>query len=368
MHYGLYREKSFETFPNDFLYQDIEDYIYGIFVLPWNWEWLVNPFYGTNDRMSEIYDRLMFHGATYADLMKKGAPFISVNATDIAGGIPFPFTQPSFDLICSDLTSLPVARAVAASNGFPVLFTPITLTSYRRGCGAAIPPGTPKVSEQPEQGIFDRRAELAREAARYLDPDQTSYVHLMDGGISDNLALRTIVNTLFALDRSRAGFTALALRTRRIIVISVDGQAETDPTIGRNRVVTGLGQILSAVSGSQIDAYNFETMLVARERTRALVSEMKAARCAVAPTIAGHPCDDVQGDLIQLSLQQIQDEAVRARLRAIPTGLTIPKSDVNTLVSYGEKLILENQRIRDLLDTLEPPPPTQAAAQPKPGS
>src|SRR6516225_4106276 len=130
MHYGLYRDKSFETFPREFLKVDVNAYVYGTYLLPWNWEWLVNPFYGTNDRMAEVYDRLMFHGATYADLLRQGLPVISVDATDITNGISFSFTQPTFDLICSDLSSFPVARAVAASNGFPVLFSPITLTSH----------------------------------------------------------------------------------------------------------------------------------------------------------------------------------------------------------------------------------------------
>jgi hypothetical protein len=34
--------------------------------LPWNWDWLVNPVVGTNDRMTQVYDRLMFRGATFA--------------------------------------------------------------------------------------------------------------------------------------------------------------------------------------------------------------------------------------------------------------------------------------------------------------
>ena len=140
-HYGLYHDCSFATFEADFLKRDIEAYIYGTFLLPWNWEWLVDPLYGTNDRMAEVYDRLMFHGATYQDLIEKGLPLIAVNATDIANGISFSFTQPNFDLLCSDLSSFPVARAVAASNGFPVLFTPITLNSYRRECGPSRPPG-----------------------------------------------------------------------------------------------------------------------------------------------------------------------------------------------------------------------------------
>ena len=74
MHYGLYRDKSFETFPSEFLKVDVNAYVWGTYLLPWNWEWLVNPFFGTNDRMAEVYDRLMFHGATYADCCARAYP------------------------------------------------------------------------------------------------------------------------------------------------------------------------------------------------------------------------------------------------------------------------------------------------------
>src|SRR5262252_1865234 len=245
MHYGLYREKSFDTFPAEFLKVDINAYVYGTYLLPWNWEWLVNPFYGTNDRMAEVYDRLMFHGATYADLLRKGLPVISVNATDIANGISYSFTQPSFDLLCSDLSSFPVARAVAASNGFPVLFSPITLTSHTPDCRGVRPPTAPPTewAESPDE--LSRRAALARAADRYLDPERTKYVHLLDGGIS--------------LDDTTDTFRRVALQTRRVLVLSVDGQLATDPAISKQRVVTGLSQIFGAVSGTQINAYNFET-------------------------------------------------------------------------------------------------------------
>jgi len=63
--------------------------------LPWNWDWLVNPLVGTNDRMTQVYDRLMFHRATFADLARRGRPQVSINATDINFGRPFGFLPQS---------------------------------------------------------------------------------------------------------------------------------------------------------------------------------------------------------------------------------------------------------------------------------
>src|SRR6516225_4778582 len=355
MHYGLYDDKSFETFPSEFLKVDINAYVYGTYLLPWHWEWLVNPFYGTNDRMAEIYDRLMFHGATYADLLRKGLPVVSVDATDIANGIPFSFTQPYFDLICSDLANFPVARAVAASNGFPVLFSPITLISHTENCRGLRPPTAAPAEWAETPAELSRRAVLARTADRYLDPERTKYVHLLDGGISDNLALRGVANGGIALDDTTDTFRRLALTTRRVLVLSVDGQSAADPSLSKRRVVTGLGQIFGAVSGTQIDAYNFETLILTNAELGRLVESLRKVRCAQARVIEGHDCADVRGALVHISLASIPDAQERQRLQAIPTGLTIPDEDVDLLVSSGESVVQQNATIRGLISDLDGP-------------
>jgi NTE family protein len=166
--------------------------------------------------------------------------------TDVSSGIAFSFTQPYFDLLCSDLSSFPVARAVAASNGFPVLFSPITLISYNERCQTKRPPTAPPAEWAETSDEPSRRALLARTANRYLDPQRTRYVHLMDGGVGDNLALRTATNAVILLDERTDAFRRVALTTRRVLVLSVDGQSVADPALPKQRVVSGLGQILGA--------------------------------------------------------------------------------------------------------------------------
>jgi NTE family protein len=361
VHYGLYREQSFNSFEREFLKRDVNAFVYGIYLLPWNWEWLINPLFGTNDAMAAIYDRLMFHGATYAGLAKQGLPMISVEATDIAGGIAFPFNQRSFDLLCSDLSSFPVSRAVAASAAFPILFSPITLTSYRAGCLNYPPPSAPPNDARTGARTLSRASVLAANAARQMDPQQTRYVHLMDGGIADNLGLRSLSNALVLLDRDAAEFRRLASITRRVIVVSVDGQGTRDPSLGRRRVVTGLGQIISAVSSTQIDAYSFETLLLVDQQVKELTREMRRIRCDDGRKLAGHDCDDVQGAMIQISLSSIPDEATRQRLMAVPTSLTIPDADTDALVHEGRTLITSNPTLLELLADFGPASDTTVA-------
>jgi NTE family protein len=342
--YGLHRERLFETYTQEFLYDDTEAYIWGTYLLPWKWGWIFSGSFGTNDAMAEVYDDQLFHGATYADLLAKGRPLIAVNATDVTYGSPFPFIQDQFDLICSDLNTYPLARAVAASNGLPVLFTPITLKNYSENCGGRRPEWLTTWLKEPE---VTREHEAARVAERYIDYRQTQYVHLLDGGISDNLAMRPVIGSIIRFnDDARRFAHGWAIHTRRVLLVSVDGQAAADTAWARQRTVSGIGQIIAAVTGSQIDEYNFETLLLAKEQMARLVEELKGLRCRHADEIESEDCKDVSGEVVHLSLARIKDEAIRTRLQAIPTGLTLSKEDVDLLVQSGRQVALESAELK----------------------
>ena len=365
-HYGLHRARHFETFRQDFLTRDINSYIWGTYLLPWNWDWLVNPLVGTNDYMARVYDQLMFHGATFADLQRQGAPMVSINATDVVNETTFPFTNGPFGLLCSDLNSFPVARAVAASNGFPILFSPITLQNHAAQCGGRRPPNTPPHAWAEPASVASRRAALARQADRYANVEETRWIHLMDGGIADNLALRGLLDSITVTTQNSPVFREIALRTRRILILSVDGEAAPDRSLGRQRVVSGIGQVLNAVSGTEIDAYNFETLGLAAEMSQHLATAFREVRCQTAPVIAGRACGDVQGQFVHVALSGIDDPVWRARLEAIPTGLTIPDADVDALVQYGEQLVRQQPAILAIAGAaggVAAPPPARAVAR-----
>ena len=122
--------------------------------------------------------------------------------------------------------------------------------------------------------------------------------------------------------------------------------------------MNGLGQIFSAVSGTQIDAYNFETLLLANEQIGRLIAQIKEVRCQAAGTgqtlADGAACGDVGGGLVHIALSDVDDPVVRRRLQDIPTGLTIPDADVDLLLYWGERLVRENSTIRSIISNANP--------------
>jgi NTE family protein len=349
-YYGLHRDATFGQYETDFLYRDTEANIWGIYLLPWNWTWLVDPLVGTNDFMERVYDREMFHGARFADLQQNGRPVIGIGGTDISYGSPFLFTQEQFDLICSDLDDLPIARAVAASNGFPGLLSPITLTNHAAACDGRKPGWLRRVTEAQRLDPRSRIGVEARGAGRYLDNDRTRYVHLVDGGVSDNLALRAAGASMQTISQSPENFTARRLnRVRRVLVLSIDGQGAQDTSVAQRRVVGGIFAIFGLVSGTQIDRFNFETLTVVDQQLQEFVAAIRQARCSQAPTIDGARCDDVDGAMVHVSLSGLPDGATKEQLLAIRTGLTLRKDDVDLLIDAGRSAILDSTALRDFL-------------------
>ena len=97
---------------------------------------------------------------------------------------------------------------------------------------------------------------------------------------------------------------------RRVLIISVDGEGDQDTSWARQRQVTGFGQIISNVSGAQIDEYNFETLNLIQQEVAKFAAFLAEVRCDQGATIDGFRCDDVQSQFVHLSLSDVTDESV----------------------------------------------------------
>jgi len=115
-YYGLYGNRLFEDFEARFLRRNIEGALLRSLFNPLQW-------FSSHDRTEtavSYYKENLFGEATFSDLIRKNAPLILINTSDLASGERFTFSQEYFDLLCSDLNSFSLARAVTASSAVPV--------------------------------------------------------------------------------------------------------------------------------------------------------------------------------------------------------------------------------------------------------
>jgi NTE family protein len=323
-YYGLYGDRIFEDFEDAFLRRNIErELIWGLF----------NPllWFGSTGRTEmavRLYQKSVFHGATFADMKKKGGPLILINASDLGYGVRFSFVQEYFNLLCSDISSFPVARAVTASSAVPVLFNPVVVENYQ-GC---------KKDKLDVLKAAERRAEGDPELAQIVDglrsyfkEDRRQYAHFVDGGITDNLGLRAIYEVIEVAGGAQA-FLKLNDRKlpRRMVIISVNASTDPEPEMDVSNKQPSLEETIGAVTDVQLHRYNAATLEL---------MDKTVTRWAREVSTPGRP---VTPYFIQLSFRDINQPDKRRFFNRIPTSFSLTDEQVDRLVAAGHDLLRNN--------------------------
>jgi len=342
-YYAVHREGLFRDFESRFLKRDVERQIRAeVFA---NLPRLAEPQFSRGELLAEYFDRELFDGATYSDLARGPMrPYVVINASALATGARFPFTQAQFDLLCSDLGSVSVARAVAASAALPPFFGAITIDSFAGSCGPVSLPGLAAKTD----GTTPARVVRLEEARTYLDHSRRPYVHLVDGGLIDNLGLRVAGD--FAVEYG--GFFELveALGYRdvsRVVFISVNAETAANHGIDQNPNTPNFLQTLNALKlpGSAHSSEVAEQLRASFEGWRKDVRKARQGTSVAADSTAG---GGPQFYFIDISLQGIGDESERNSFQSIPTALTLDAATVDRLRAVARKLLLGSPDFKKL--------------------
>jgi NTE family protein len=296
----------------------------------------MSSIYGRSDVAAEYYSKHIFDGATFADLKQPGAPTVIINATDLATGMRFSFTQVFFDLICADLEQYPLSRAVTASSAVPVLFTPITVKSYAETCGFE-PPAWLAEAEKDERSST-RKAE-ARGLEEYMDHEKRPWLHLVDGGIADNLGLRPFYNSLLLEGDPRQTFRDLGHPdVRHVLIISVNSFANPKAKWSLKRAAPGLSEVIGSISSDQIGRYNYDTIDIVRYSFEHWTKQVST------------PQRPVTFDFVEVSFNAVHDEDQRQALNSIGTNFDLKDDQVDLLISAAGEVLRGSPEFRAFLE------------------
>lgn len=352
-YYGLFPEDFFARFPEEVLYRPIATELSLRAAAPWNLVRLLSPGFSRSDLAAEYYGDAIFRNRTFAD-MPRGRPWIAINGTDLSSGSPFQFTQNQFDVLCSDVDSVPVARAVAASAAVPVGFTPLTFRNYPKStCGYTTPGWMADAASDPEDA--PRRRALAKTWRRYEDAATSPYLHVSDGALSDNIGLRGFLDLVETGDPVAIQQKLNRGETGQVVVIMVDALANVEFAPARRPRPPDATTVLEAAVIAPLQSYSAE--MVARLRTwfgqwEKAASEYSAirSRCdALGPRAAQCRRDMAVTDadlprrpelyVIEVRLDAIPDEDVRRQLSSRKTVVKLERREVDLLVEWAGKLM-----------------------------
>jgi len=334
-YYGLHGDGIFEDYEQVFLRQNVQGALIHRLLNPFRWF----SRFGRTEMAVDYYEDTIFKGATFADMQQVDGPFVAINATDFARGVRFSFVQNYFDLLCSDLSSFPVARAVTASSAVPVLFNPVVVENHsdcdRTKAQAWLQKARERVVDKPDLML------TVDDLDSYADHDQRRYIHFVDGGISDNLGLRALYEVI-ELSGGFMQYAGKMQRTppRRLILISVNAATDPQSSMDQTPKQPSTAQSISAVSNVQLRRYSTDTIALVDKSLKRWAEEISSPQ---------HP---VEPYFILLDFNGIEDPDRREFLNQIPTSFSLTDEQVDALIAAGGELLRGNPEFRRLLADL----------------
>jgi len=191
-------------------------------------------------------------------------------------------------------------------------------------------------------------------------------VHVMDGGLADNIGLRALERQLV----DPTGFLSQRYNKKgkasRIVFIVVDSKSGEPSTYNKEESPPGLLDVAFKTATTSMDNFSAETIEFLRDRQRELdqarqdIEACKAIACK--PSDVADFAGKTEIHVIDVNLEAIADCDQRARLLSIGTNFSLHSTDVDQLIRAAGDLLDQNPDFQSLLKALRPPP----AAPPTP--
>lgn len=337
-YYGLFGDRIFQDFESVFLKKSIQGILIQKMFDPSYWWKSLSTGFDRTEMAIEYYDGNIFEGKSFRDIDLTQRPFIEINATNLGAGSRFSFIQLYFDLICSDLLDMKVARAVTASSAVPIMFAPVVLKSYAGQCNVE---QNPFFKSLMDLDVPDPRIiELQNRIHRYMDHENHPYIHLIDGGVADNLGARAMTERLEAF---RNGFSLLveSNKPKSIIMITVDAEVEPVHSVDESAEKPSLGDTLEAFSNIQFQLFNNETRILLSNKLDELKRRLESEGARV--------------DLykVPVAFASVHGKSLKEHLNSLPTSLELSSSDVDLLERTGAELVRHNKEFKAFLKTVD---------------
>jgi NTE family protein len=339
-YFGLHGDGIFERFEDRFLRKNVQAGLLLEVLRPRYWLGLLRI--DRSQLAARYYDRHVFDGATFADLDRPGAPALLINATDLSTAGRFPFSPGWFGGICSDLPSYPISHAVTASSAVPIVFPTIRLRNYAGRCGFEVPDW---MRDTEDRGGFGLR-ELALEELEgaYPDAEARPYIHLLDGGVSDNLGLANAVASIAVIGDPERAFREMGHEgVRLILVITVNSEAGAERPWDRKDEGASSLDVVSGLSTAQI------------HKTNRMVMQLTKAGFGEWARQLSRPDAPVRFEFVEVGFSQVADSEEREALRRIETSFTLSDEKVDRLIAAARQILRESPEFQRALRVLGDP-------------
>jgi len=344
-YYGLFGDRLFEDFRERFLLRNWPRTYGWMLANPVNMAKLASEDFNRSDLMARFLDQQIFDGKTFADLSLGPLPFVIINATDINNSLTFSFIQQQFDLLCSDLASYPVSRAVMASSMVPPAFAPLRLRNYS-GCDAKTKPWINEALQA--RNLLSREFAVAQGVSRYFEQEEMPYLNLADGGITDNIGVRGSMMSPVAhrgnVEKMAGAFSRKALgKVEQVLVVLVNAQVYPPYPWAVAGDEPGPIDTMEASFDAAFNTLTTENIAQARREFLAWGANINAQRTPEQPEVSVH--------FATLTFNQVDDAARRRKYNALPTA-ALDGRQVDALTALGGELLEQSETYQQFLESI----------------
>jgi NTE family protein len=204
------------------------------------------------------------------------------------------------------------------------------------------------------------------------------YLHLVDGGVSDNVGMRGVLDALQLLEALHAAGIPTPLdHVKRIVVVVVNSLSSPPTAWDRSEQGPGVVDVLLQSTGVPIDHYSYEAVellkdISARWDTARRLRDL--AGCEVnkdAPVCAAIRVPQAKIYAIDVSFAALKDKAELDYLNQQPTSFVLPPEAVDRLRAAAGTIIAASPEFQRMLKeagvkVVADPAPGQSAARAAP--
>lgn len=357
--YALYGERLFSEYEARFLKRDVEGALIARLINPFNWWKFIGGSAGRSELAAEYYDEILFEGATFADLLERPGPIALATGTDLSTGSRLIFFQNDFDLLCSDLNKVRLSRAAATSSAVPVVLSPVTFNNYGGTCNFQYPLWVKDVATDTRIRPSGRAYQRYREMQEFQDGKERPYIHLIDGGVSDNIGVRAALEFMEELEASSAyaeqvGFGDI----QRVVLIVVDSKSAPRTEWDKKETPPGFFTQLLQSTNVPIEKYSFETVEIMKDMAEVMlwkrqlkVANRRLAGLSEAEAEASVPT--LHLEVIAVSFDEIDDPVERAYFMELPTSFVLAPDEIDKLRAVAGQILRASNEYNDVIQAFK---------------
>ena len=186
----------------------------------------------------------------------------------------------------------------------------------------------------------------------YLDADARPYIHLVDGGLADNLGVVRLLDRSLADGGLRASMRDMGLppgTIRKLVLVVVNSERDPSENIDRMDTVPTTWQVVDQLLFGAGARATLETQEFLRDITQQWRNELSRAAQDGTDAFAAN----AELHVIQVNLRDVNDPHVRRRLLQVPTAFTIAPDEVTQLIEAGRRVLRQSPDYQGLLRSLE---------------